>query len=51
MRAVLFEELFRSDYFLAACGLNVLYLTLASVYFLYDVHVARVRGLLLQQGE
>ena len=51
MRAVLFEDLFRSDYFLAACGLNALYLAFAGAYFLYVVYVARVRGLLLQQGE
>ncbi|GAB6052634.1 ABC transporter permease [Magnetospira thiophila] len=51
MRAVLLGEGFRMDHFLAAVGLNVVYLTLAGGWFLFTLHVARIKGLLLQQGE
>jgi ABC-2 type transport system permease protein len=51
MRAVLFEKLFRWDLFFGAVGLNLVYLTVCSAFFLYMFHAARQRGLLLQQGE
>lgn len=51
MRAVLFEKVFRWDLFFGAIGLNIIYLTLCSAFFLYMFRAARVRGLLLQQGE
>ena len=51
MRAVLFDNVFRVDYLLGAAGLNVFYLAVAVAFFLYTVHVAREKGLLLQQGE
>ncbi len=51
MRAVLFDGLFRLDYFFSAVALNGLYLFLTSALFLYMLRRARVLGLLLQQGE
>jgi ABC-2 type transport system permease protein len=35
----------------AAVGLNVMYLGLATVFFLRVFHIARVKGLLLNIGE
>ncbi|MFQ5618487.1 MAG: ABC transporter permease [Rhodospirillales bacterium] len=51
MRSVLFDGIFRVDLFFGALALNVLYMALAGAFFLYMAHVARQRGLLLQQGE
>ena len=51
MRAILFDNIFRADLLWAAAGLNVLYLGLSAGFFLWMVRVARVKGLLLQQGE
>lgn len=51
MRSVLFEGVFRLDLLAGAVALNALYLTLAASFFIHMVHVARVRCLLLQQGE
>ena len=51
MRAVLFEGVFRWDHFACACGLNLLYLTAAGLFFLRMIRVAKVKGLLLDQGE
>ncbi len=51
MRSVLFDDVFRVDLFFGAVALNVFYLALASAFFLYMAHVARQRGLLMQQGE
>lgn len=51
MRAVLFEDTFRTELLWAAAGLNLLYLGLSAGFFLWMVRVARVKGLLLQQGE
>ncbi len=51
MRSVLFDDVFRVDLFFGALALNVLYLALACAFFLYMAHVARQRGLLMQQGE
>jgi ABC-2 type transport system permease protein len=51
MRAVLFDGIFRWDYFAAAVGLNIAYLGLGAAMFLWSFHVARKRGLLLAGGE
>jgi ABC-2 type transport system permease protein len=51
MRAVLFDNTFRLDYLAASVGLNLLYLGAATGFFIYMCHVARKRGLFLQQGE
>ena len=51
MRAILFDAVVRFDLLIRAAGLNVLYLTASSAFFLFMFHVARQRGLLLQQGE
>ncbi|MEO5336014.1 MAG: ABC transporter permease [Magnetospirillum sp. WYHS-4] len=51
MRAVLFDQVFRWDLFWGATGLNLVYLAATGAGFLYIVHVARRRGLLLHQGE
>lgn len=51
MREVLFEGRFRLDLLAAGAGLNVVYVALATAFFLYICRVARQRGLLLQQGE
>lgn len=51
MRAVLYEGVFRWDLLWGAVGLNALYLGLTAGWFLYTFHVARKRGLLMQQGE
>ncbi|CCQ72035.1 ABC transporter permease [Magnetospira sp. QH-2] len=51
MRAVLQGEGFRMDHFLWSLGLNGIYLSLAGGWFLFTLRVARIKGLLLQQGE
>jgi len=51
MRAVLFDGIFRWDYFGAAVALNIAYLGLGAATFLWSFHVARKRGLLLAGGE
>jgi ABC-2 type transport system permease protein len=51
MRAVLFDSTFRLDLLAGAVGLNILYFAAAVLFFLRMVHIARRRGLLLQQGE
>ena len=51
MRSVLFDGVFRVDLFHGALALSILYLALAGAFFLYMAHVARQRGLLMQQGE
>ncbi len=51
MRAVLFEDVFRLDLLINAAGLNAVYLILSVGFFLYMFRVARVRGLLFDQGE
>jgi ABC-2 type transport system permease protein len=51
MRAVLFDDTFRTDLLLKAAGLNVLYLAAAIGFFLHMFRIARIKGLLLQQGE
>lgn len=51
MRAVLFQHAVRYDLMVAATALNLLYLLAATLFFLAMFHIARQRGLLLQQGE
>jgi ABC-2 type transport system permease protein len=51
MRAVLFEGAFPLDRFLAAAGLNVVYILLGAALFLWSFRSARQRGALLQTGE
>jgi len=51
MRAVMFDHVFRWQDFFAAAALNVLYLALGGVAFLYAFRDARRRGALVQVGE
>lgn len=51
MRAVMFDNLFRWDLFLAAGGLNVLYLLAGGAVFLLTFQTARRKGLLMRLGE
>ncbi len=51
MRAVLFDRVVRLDYLAYAAALNVLYMTLGVLAFLYAVRLARRRGLFIQMGE
>jgi ABC-2 type transport system permease protein len=51
MRAVLFEHTFRTDLFVRAVGLNVLYLGFGIAVFLGVFRAARRRGLLINVGE
>jgi ABC-2 type transport system permease protein len=51
MRAVLFEHVFRTDLFLRAVALNVVYLGLGITVFLSVFRAARRRGLLINVGE
>ncbi len=51
MRAVMIEGAFRTDLFLWAIGLNLVYLAVGALLFLWAFEVARHRGLILQSGE
>lgn len=51
MRALMFDHIFRQGDFLAAVGLNLVYLGLGGAAFLYSFQNARRRGALLQIGE
>ena len=51
MRAVLYDGIFRWDLLAGAVGFNLLYLGLTAAWFLHTFRMARIRGLLLQQGE
>jgi ABC-2 type transport system permease protein len=51
MRAVLFEGAFRTDYFLAAIGLDLVYLAAGVAIFFVAFRDARRRGALMQMGE
>ena len=51
MRTVLLGQGFRVDLFLGAVALNLVYGVLAAAFFLKMFDTARVRGLLLKQGE
>jgi ABC-2 type transport system permease protein len=51
MRAVLFHQTFRTDYFLSAVGLDLVYLALGVTVFFFAFRDARHRGALMQMGE
>jgi ABC-2 type transport system permease protein len=51
MRAVVFDGAVRLDYLTTALALNFVYMTVASVIFLYAFHVTRRKGLLMTMGE
>jgi ABC-2 type transport system permease protein len=51
MRGVMVEGVFHLDHFLAAVALNIFYIALGAIAFLYAFRVARQRGALLQTGE
>jgi ABC-2 type transport system permease protein len=51
MRTLMVDHVFSTDHFLAALGLNALYLAAAGVVFLGAFARARVLGKLLQVGE
>jgi len=51
MRAVLFEHVFRTDLFVRAVALNIVYLGLGIAVFLGVFRAARRRGLLINVGE
>ena len=51
MRATLFGEGFAVGHFIAALGLNVLYMAIGMAIFLAGFTNARRHGALLQQGE
>jgi ABC-2 type transport system permease protein len=51
MRDILFSDTVRLDQLVAATLLNLLYLTAATLFFLRVFAVARIRGLILSQGE
>src|SRR5262249_44103370 len=51
MRAVLFQGEFRTDYFLAAVALDILYVAIGAAIFFIAFRDARHRGALLQMGE
>ncbi len=51
MRAVMIQGVFRTDLFLWAVGLNLVYIAAGAALFLYAFEIARRRGLILQSGE
>ena len=51
MRAVLFDHIFRMDYFLSAVALDLVYLAVGAAIFFIAFRDARRRGALLQMGE
>ena len=51
MRAVMFEHVFRMDYFLAAAGLDLVFLAIGITIFFIAFRNARHRGALMQMGE
>jgi ABC-2 type transport system permease protein len=51
MRALLFEQGFRLDLMVHAVTLNLIYLAVGALVFLYAFHLARKQGLLLHVGE
>lgn len=51
MRGVLFDGVFAWSHFFWAIGLNALFLGAATLFFLRMMKVARIKGLLMQQGE
>ena len=51
MRQVLFDGTFSWNHFAWAVGLNAVLLTCATAFFLYMMKQARIKGLLMSQGE
>jgi ABC-2 type transport system permease protein len=51
MREVLFSEVFRTDFFLTAVALDIVYMALGATVFFVAFHNARRRGALIQLGE
>ncbi|MSO54041.1 MAG: ABC transporter permease [Rhodospirillales bacterium] len=51
MRAVLFDHTFRLDLLAGAVGLNIFYLAVTWIFFLWIFRIALIRGLLMQQCE
>ena len=51
MRALMFDHVFRYDYFLNAVALNIVYLLVAGLIFTHTFKIARRMGLLLNIGE
>lgn len=51
MRGVLLDGVFAWNHFFWAVGLNVVFLAVATLFFLRMMKVARIKGLLMQQGE
>jgi ABC-2 type transport system permease protein len=51
MRAVLFGDAFRTDYFLAGLALDLVYIAIGAAIFFIAFRDARHRGALLQMGE
>lgn len=51
MRAAMFDHVVRYDHLAWAAGLNLVYMAMGVLAFLYAVRLARERGLLLQMGE
>jgi ABC-2 type transport system permease protein len=51
MRAVVMDKIFRADLLLTAIALNLVYLAVALIAFLFAFRQARERGQLLQTGE
>jgi len=51
MRAELFQNVFRFDHFIAAIGLDIVYIVIGSLILLWSFRHARHTGALLQLGE
>ena len=51
MRAVLFDGVFRTDYFIYAIALDLVVLAIGAAIFFLAFRDARSRGALLQMGE
>jgi len=51
MRAVMFQHIFRADYFFAAIGLDLVYLAIGIAILFLAFRDARQRGALMQMGE
>jgi ABC-2 type transport system permease protein len=51
MRAVLFDHVFRWDYFFAAVALDAVFMAAGIVIFFISFRDARIRGALIQMGE
>ena len=51
MRGILFDGVFSWNHFIWAMGLNAVLMSGATLFFLHMMKVARIKGLLMQQGE